>query len=131
MSTKIQDLNSNCLLQPALYPVTQSGALTGTSQDMIAGSNRCFAIQMVGAVNTLTTWDVKVQESNDGSTNWTDVSGAAFATVTAASNTQCITFDRTKRYLRAFGTLVGTNVVVSILFGEQLISAPNVGTAPT
>jgi hypothetical protein len=63
----------------------------------------------------------KIQESADGSTNWTDISGATFTTVTASTNTQAIAFDRTKRFLRYVATVGGTSpsFAVAVVISEQ------------
>jgi hypothetical protein len=89
---------------------------------MQSGDGPCFAIQQVGAVSgTSPTLAGKIQESADGSTGWSDVSGATFATVTASTNNQAITFERTKRYLRYVGTVGGTSpsFAVAVIISQQ------------
>src|SRR2546429_1701362 len=109
MSTKIQDFANQAILGIGAAPQTATGNVTGTSGDLLAGEGRCFALQQVGAVSgTSPTLDGKIQESSDN-TSWSDISGATFTQVTASTNNQAITFDRTKRYLRYVGTIGGTS----------------------
>jgi len=63
----------------------------------------------------------KIQESADGSTNWSDISGATFTAVTGSDNLQSISFDRTQRYVRYVGTISGTSpsFLTAALIGEQ------------
>jgi hypothetical protein len=63
----------------------------------------------------------KIQESADGSTNWADISGATFTTVTASDNVQAISFDRTLRYVRYVATVGGTSpsFIAGAVIGEQ------------
>jgi hypothetical protein len=122
MSTKLQDLANQAILGVGAAPQTATSTVTGTGGDMLAGDGRCFAVQQVGAVSgTSPTLDGKIQESADGSTNWTDISGATFPTVTASNNYQAITFDRTKRYLRYIGTIAGTSpsFALAVIVSEQ------------
>src|SRR5260370_34343270 len=101
MSTKMQDLANQMLLGVGQGPQPLTASANGSAVDMINGDGLCSAIQQVGAVSgTAPTLAGKIQESADGSTNWTDVTNAAFASVTASSNNQIICFERTKRYLR-------------------------------
>src|SRR5436309_4335909 len=101
MSTKLHDVANQAILGAGLAPQTITATATGSAIDLLAGDGPCFAIQQIGAVSgTTPTLAGKIQESADGSTNWGDVSGATFTTVTASTNTQAITFERTKRYVR-------------------------------
>jgi len=122
MSSKIQDFANQVILGVGAAPQTATSTVTGTAGDLLAGDSRCFAIQQVGTVSgTTPTLDGKIQESSDGSTNWTDVSGATFTQVTASSNYQAITFDRTKRYVRYVGTIAGTSpsFALAVVISEQ------------
>lgn len=61
------------------------------------------------------TADVKLQHSDDGSTNWTD-SGFAFAQVTNAAasfQTQYVSLDQFKKFVRVVNTLDGTSPTVT------------------
>lgn len=121
MSTKLHDFANNALLGIGLAPQTATSTATGSGGDLLNGDGRCFALQQVGAVSgTSPTLDGKIQESSDNST-WTDVSGATFTQVTASTNTQAITFDRTKRYVRYVGTIGGTSpsFALAVVISEQ------------
>jgi hypothetical protein len=125
MSTKLHDVANNCLLGAALYPQSLgSGTNNGSALDMINGDDRCFAIQMAGAVGgSSPTLSGKIQESDTTTSgDFADISGATFTQVSAASNVQCITFSRTKRYLRYVGTVGGSStptVLTSVFIGQQ------------
>lgn len=121
MSTKLHDIANNAILGVGLAPITITASANGSSGDMINGDGPCFAVQQVGVVSgTSPTLAGKIQESTDGST-WTDVSGATFTSVTASANTQAITFERTKRYVRYVATLGGTSpsFAVSAVVSQQ------------
>jgi hypothetical protein len=121
MSTKLQDLPHQAVLG-GLTPRTATTTVIGTAVDLVSADGRCFAVQQVGTVSgTSPTLAGKVQESADGSTNWTDISGATFTTVSATDNVQAISFDRTLRYVRYVGTIGGTSpsFPVAVLIGEQ------------
>lgn len=123
MSTALHDVASNALVGQGTAPATSTSTVTGAAVDMIRGDGRCFAIQTVGTVSgTTPTLDGKIQESADGSTGWTDVTGATFTQVTASTNLQVISFTRTKRFLRYVGTIAGTtpSFALAVVLGEQL-----------
>ncbi len=98
--------------------VTTDANAAGVSVDGgPAVSNVYTAVQIVGGLAgtgtpTLTS---KVQESTDGSNNWTDVTGGAFTAVTTTNNVQAIPFKPTKRYVRTTGTVSGTNPVAETM----------------
>ena len=111
MSTHINDAASN--LTPALpvsiTPQSLSASGAGTALDLGAGDGGCFAVLAVGAVTgTDPTLDVKIQESTASAGTYTDISGATFTQVIAATKGEVISFRRSKRYVRAYATLGGT-----------------------
>ena len=121
MSTKLHDVANQAVLAAALEPQELTASADGSAVDLLQADNRCFAIQSVGAVDgTTPTLAAKIQESDNGS-SWTDIPGATFTTVTAESNVQTITFDRTKRYVRYVATVGGTtpSFLVAALIGQQ------------
>jgi hypothetical protein len=121
MSTKLHDVADQMILGDGLAPQTITASINGSSADMINGDGSCFAVQQVGTVSgTSPTLAGKIQESSDGST-WTDVANATFAQVTASSNYQAISFERTKRYLRYVGTVGGTSpsYAIAVVISEQ------------
>jgi hypothetical protein len=121
MSTKLGDFKNSVQTSVAAYPASVNDSNSTSGIDMIDCDDRCYAIQVVGAVSgTSPTLAGKIQESADNST-WSDVTNVGFTTVTAASNIQVIVFDRTKRYLRHNRTVGGTTptFLLCVLIGEQ------------
>lgn len=109
MSTQLHDIPNNAQISAALTPRAITSTTASGTLDFINGEGRCCAIQQIGAVSgTSPSLAGKIQESSDGST-WTDISGATFTAVTSTDNTQSISFDRTKRYLRYVATITGTS----------------------
>ena len=122
MSTKLQDFKNQALVGASPYPTAAvSDTNNGDTVDLIDADNRCFAIQMIGAVTgTTPSLTGKIQESSDAAT-WTDITSATFTAVTANNSVQVISFDRTKRYVRHYRTVTGTSptFVLAVLIGEQ------------
>ena len=121
MSTKIHDFANQAILGIGAPPQTATSTVTGTGGDLLAGDSRCFALQLVGTVaGTSPTLDGKIQESSDNAA-WTDIAGATFTQVTASTNNQAITFDRSKRYVRYVGTIGGTSpsFAMAVVISEQ------------
>lgn len=91
-----------------------SGAATinGASIDR----NGFYSAVLHGATGAVTgtptgqTFDLKLQDSADGSTGWADISGAAITQITAVSTAGEINVNLTgaKRYIRAVGTVALT-----------------------
>jgi hypothetical protein len=109
-----------------LRPQAATSNVNGVAVDTL-GYNSAAVVLEVGAVSgTSPTLDVKVQESADGSTGWTDVPDAVFTQVTAANNSQILRVEglgtSRKRYLRAVATVGGTspsfNLAVVVLLGR-------------
>jgi hypothetical protein len=121
MSTKLQDFAHQAVLG-GLTPRTATTTVNGAAIDLVTGDGRVFAVQQVGAVSgSSPALAGKFQESADGSTNWADISGATFTSVSATDNVQAITFDRTQRYVRYVGTISGSSpsFILAVLVGEQ------------
>jgi hypothetical protein len=122
MSTKLHDVANTAVLGQSLTPRTITVTTNGAAIDLLTGDGRCFAVQMVGTVSgSSPTLAGKIQESAGGSTNWSDISGATFTTVTASDNLQSITFDRSLRYVRYVATVGGSSpsFPIAALIGEQ------------
>lgn len=121
MSTKLNDFANQTRAGASVYPATVNDTNSGTAIDLIDADGPCFAIQAIGTVGgTSPSLTGKIQESDDAST-WTDVAGASFAAVTASSNLQSLTFERTKRYVRHYRTVSGTTptFALGVVIGEQ------------
>lgn len=105
--------------------VTTDSSAAGASVDLAANvANICTAIQVVGGLAGASAPSMtgKVQESTDGSTNWTDVTGGGFVAVITTGNVQMVPFKPTKRYVRTTASFSGsTNPVAE---ATTLIYAP-------
>ena len=109
--------------------VSASANAAGSSVDLSSNvGNIVSAILVVGnAAGTNPTLDALIQESTDGTNNWTAVTGGAFTQVTTSNQVQVIAFKPTKRYVRSSGTTGGTNPVfeATVLIGPYpLRTAP-------
>lgn len=122
------DFQSRVFVGASRYPDELTETEEGDSVDMRATQGTCFAILVVGVVTgTTPTMDVKLQESDDNST-WTDIPSGAFTRVSAAVNLQVLRFQRTKRYVRQYSTIAGTDPVFNFAFllgGEREITGGN------
>lgn len=110
--------------------VTTNADAAGSSVDIANDvGNILTCIQVVGGLagtGTPTVGGAKVQESTDGSSNWTDVTNqGTFSSVTTTNNVQAITFEPVKRYVRTTATVAGTNPVAEM---TTIIYAPRRNT---
>jgi hypothetical protein len=124
MANSFGDLQNTALIGASQFPaaVTATGGLTSVDTGG-ANARAMNALLNVGTVSgTNPTLDVKMQESADGSTNWTDITGATFTQVTAASNLQLLVFKPIKRYVRAHCTIGGTSTP-TFTFGCTVIAS--------
>lgn len=117
----------------SLRPQAATTTVNGSSVDTL-GYNSAAVILEVGAVSgTSPTLDVKIQESDNGSTGWADVSGATFTQVTASNNSQILRVEglgtSRKRYLRSVATIAGTSpsftLAVEVLLGRAYSEPAN------
>lgn len=96
----------------ALIPgarVTATG--NGTGVDMQDFDGTALVVADFGAGGSGATLDIKLQESADNSTGWTDIAGAAFAQMGNAANQPtplAIDVAPRLRYWRAVKTIGGT-----------------------
>lgn len=108
--------------------VSASANAQGSSVDLSSNiGNIVSATLVVGnAAGTTPTLDVFLQESTDGSNNWTTLSGSAFTQVTTSNQVQVLGVKPTKRYVRSSGTTGGTNPVfeTTVLLTYPLSHAP-------
>jgi hypothetical protein len=92
---------------------------TGSAVDLLAYEGPLIVVQNLGAVTGSIVG--KVQDSADGSTDWQDVSGAAFTSATAAGQ-QSLTLDADscRRYVRYIGTITtGPSVMAVVAVGKK------------
>ena len=144
MANSFNDLT--VILDPGVTFRPQSFTSTGAGLTIDArdvGTNLLNARLDVGAVNTFTSLVVKMQASTDDS-NWDDISGAVFTTVTAANAGETISFQIPQPasvsalpyiYVRAYATLTGTSAVIACnIYGCKRYPSPTLAyqnTAPT
>jgi hypothetical protein len=95
----------------AAASITASANETGVAVAPARG--QAAAVLTVGAATagTLPTFDFKLQSSEDNSTNWTDIPGAAATQVTTVASAQLIPFTpgAVQKYVRAVVTIGGTS----------------------
>jgi hypothetical protein len=113
------DLKNTAVLGQTFVPAAALTADTdGAGVDMNLGdAQNCSALLNAGVydiASTNETYAIKIQESDVSSSGFADITGATFTTKTAAGGdpgtayTEMITFQRTKRYLRAVLDVGGT-----------------------
>lgn len=117
MADIFQDLQHEALSpQPAnTYGTAISSTAALTAIDLKdAGANRISALATVSVVTASGNVTVKFQESDDNVT-FVDITGATFTAFTAINTAQLISFNVSKRYVQAYGTLnSGTSVTAQI-----------------
>lgn len=118
--------HDNFSIEELLAPARATASANGSAVDIkdYVGKVKVVLATSAGG-GTTPTLDVKLQESADGSSGWTDISGAAFTQVTdAADATEAIglNVDGVERYIRAVETLGGTSPTFDrslTLFGRK------------
>lgn len=83
----MSDVFSNVLSKVTVRPVAAvAGAVNGAAVDSLGYGNLMAVVEVGATTGTPGSFSVaaKVQESADGSTGWTDITGAAITSITAA-----------------------------------------------
>ena len=114
MSAHINDFASAVAVHAAVTPTVHTAAHTGDPIDLIDSDGECFAIQQIGFFEEDHTWTGRIEQSANGSSSWTAITGAAFAAVSEGPNTQAIRFTRTARYVRYASTVTGSSPEVNL-----------------
>lgn len=98
-----------------LYALHPTAARTATGQGSSVDvrdveGDLAIVLDSAAGTGTTPTLDAKLQDSDDGSTGWADVSGATFTQVVGAAAQQKIVVDANaaKRYVRVAYTIGGT-----------------------
>lgn len=109
----MDSLYANLKFLASLIPATRTASANGSAVDTL-GYNDAVVMINAGDIDTASgdeTYAFKVQESDDGSTGWADITGAT-ASVTADNDVKLIAVKNLntgrKRYLRVVATLGGT-----------------------
>lgn len=111
----------------ALANAVRTATVNGSAIDVKDFDKRIGFILSSAIMTAGDTLDVKIQQSTDGSTGWTDVTGATFTQVTAAADafeTIFVDTEATQRYLRVVGTIAGASPSVAFcvsLFGNKQV----------
>lgn len=124
MSGRTGDLNVGVLLAPGAYTTTQNPNGIDLQGEINPGGDAMLAVLNVGALSgTAVSVAVKLQDSNTstGATDFTDISGGAFTTLssTASTGVKTLPIVTNKRYVRAVVTY-GTQMTSASL-GVELI----------
>lgn len=112
-STFLTDLKTGAFGDASIRPqAALTASANGGAIDCLTTDGPTSLIVTAGATDfasTDETYAFKLQESDDGSTNWTDIVGATVS-ITAANTTKMIStgYQRSKRYVRAVVTIGGT-----------------------
>lgn len=136
MANIFLDVGSLALVGQTILPVAMTTTTNGATIDLV-DSNAVMAsalVQVGAVVGTQGTADIKIQESTQTATTgtWTDITGATFTQITTSgvagtSGVQIISFQRNKRYVRAYATYAGTftSMVVGVSIFSALASEPS------
>lgn len=113
-------------------PASQgAGTVNGAAIDTAGFDAISFEV-LTGVIDAAITVDFKVQESDDGSTGWADIAGAAITQLTGADDNQNPTIDlrlggraagTRKRYLRGVLTVAGTGTALCAVGAD--LAAPH------
>jgi hypothetical protein len=109
-----------------LHPVaSESATFTGATTNIADLKDFDGDIQIIldsGAAAASGTMTGKIQESADGSTSWTDVTGGGFTAVAQAVSKQVLTLNRDalKRYIRFVGTIASSGTTIYSVNGYGL-----------
>jgi hypothetical protein len=99
-----------------LISMHPTAARTATGNGAVAPDLRdiegeiAILLDSAAGTGTTPTLDVKIQDSADGSTGWTDIAGATFTQVVAVASQQKLVLnkDAVRRYIRIVHTIAGT-----------------------
>ena len=106
------DINTPLTITAVSNIASRTSTVTTSAVDVRDYKGGLIVKQLVGTVGGATrTLDGAIETSADGSTNWTAITGATFAQVSAADNVQKIGINvrQTRGYIRYVGTIAGTS----------------------
>jgi len=109
--------------------LNNTSASTGNGGVDMQKFRRALFIVLTGSVTGGGSLSAKLQESTDGSTSWTDISGAALTAITASTKAATLELradQMTKRYVRATLTETGSQNVVCacVALGGEAVEKP-------
>ena len=107
MSTKINDLVNNITQLNSINTTGRTtGNTIGSTGDFKDTENPCTLIVDCFSPLGALSYQIKVQESTDGTT-WVDVSGASIAAATTTGSSS-VAFNRNLRYVAAYSTVASS-----------------------
>lgn len=139
MAAQIDDLKNVSLLGVSIVPQTIATATTteGTAVDCQLTDGAVHMVVATGDNGDSTlVLNAKLQESADGSTSWTDVTGGAMAQVSGTSGADNLavmvsTRYRTKRYVRVAVITAGAGTlsckISAVIMGRKKITGSGTG----
>lgn len=121
------DIGSGYVGTSSFIPAALTTTTNGTFVDLSdSNANMASAVAEFGAVSgTQGTLDIKITECATTNGTYTDIPGASFTQQTTSgvagtSGFQIISFQRNKRYVRAYATMAGT--FTTFLFGVGIFA---------
>lgn len=124
MANNPRDFGAQAKAAQSVQATNDTGTtLNGTAVDrMPSGSQEgfmsCVLVGEVGTVSggSLTSFDLKLQDSADGATGWADISGAAITQITTADSLGFVDVDLSgaKQFVRAVATTAVTGGTVPV-----------------
>lgn len=105
-----RNIAANSTAYTLLANATRTSTTTGSGIDIQAARGSLAVILASTAMSSGDTNDVKLQDSADNSTDWTDIPGASFTQITAAAASVqkiAVQADVVRRYIRAVSTYGG------------------------
>lgn len=142
MATHLIDVGNNTVSGTTIAPValtTVGSPVTGTAIDCVSVVGPISALLSCGVFTAPGTLNVKLQEAvedpeslgNPLASDWSDVTGGAFAQVTAsAAKEWLLAKNLTKRFVRAHATIAGggASVLATVeLIGQKKIVGSTAG----
>ena len=122
MSSYNRDLVNNEVFGVSLAPSARTANTNGTGIDLITGDGLCSAIIVSGTI-TDGGHTIAIQESDASGGTYSAVTPVQTIIATTNNTYQVVSFQRTKRYVRATTTVTGspsTGGIYSVLLAEQL-----------
>jgi hypothetical protein len=121
MSTLLHDLDSQAEFAVGFPPTTVSDSDVGTAIDMAGGDGPVFAVLLTGGLDPGTGVSIAFEESHSPLSGWAAIPSSSTPSTSAAEAVTCVSFSRTKRYVRCLVNLTGTapQAAVAVLVGQQ------------
>jgi hypothetical protein len=107
MASLVKDLLNNTVRANTISTAAATtGSTAGSSADFVNAENPVTMIVDAFAPLGALSYQIKAQESTDGTT-WADITGASIAAATT-TGTSAVTFNRSLQYLRGYSTVASS-----------------------